>query len=99
MLDFQTVSDYATGEETLEVALTGSALLESPIFNKGSAFSEQERADLGFLGLLPAHVASIDGHLPRTYENFQQKTSPQERYIFLTSLQDRNETLFYRLLQ
>src|SRR5207253_4401553 len=93
-----TAYDQLTGEEALEVALTGSLLLESPIFNKGSAFSEQERFELGLLGLLPAHVAAIDEQLTRTYENYQQKTSAQERYIFLTSLQDRNETLFYRLL-
>jgi malate dehydrogenase (oxaloacetate-decarboxylating) len=99
MIDFQTVYDQSTGEEALEVGLTGAMLLECPIFNKGSAFSEQERSELGLLGLLPAHVATIDEQLTRTYENYQQKTSAQERYIFLTSLQDRNETLFYRLLQ
>src|SRR3954452_6162652 len=99
MIDFQTVYDQSTDAAALDVALTGSALLESPIFNKGSAFSEQERAELGLLGLLPAHVASIDEQLVRTYDNYQQKTTAQERYIFLTSLQDRNETLFYRLLQ
>ncbi len=99
MIDFQVVYDQSTDQETLEIALTGSALLESPIFNKGSAFSAQERSELGLLGLLPAHVATIDEQLTRTYENYQQKTSAQERYIFLTSLQDRNETLFYRLLQ
>jgi len=75
MIDFQTVYDQSTDEAALEVALTGSALLESPIFNKGSAFSEQERAELGLRGLLPAHVASIDEQLTRTYENYQQKTS------------------------
>jgi len=99
MIDFQTVYDQSTGEAALEVGLTGSLLLECPIFNKGSAFSEQERSELGLLGLLPAHIANIDEQLTRTYENYQQKTSAQERYIFLTSLQDRNETLFYRLLQ
>jgi malate dehydrogenase (oxaloacetate-decarboxylating) len=99
MIDFQTVYDSSTGEEALEVDLTGSSLLESPMFNKGSAFSEQERYELDLLGLLPANIATIDEQLARTYENFQQKTTAQERYIFLTSLQDRNETLFYRLLQ
>jgi hypothetical protein len=94
MIDVQTVYDQPTDEAALEVELTGSLLLESPIFNKGSAFSERERAELGLLGLLPAHVATIDEQLMRTYENFRQKTSAQERYIFLTSLQDRNETLF-----
>ncbi|HEU5100021.1 MAG TPA: NAD-dependent malic enzyme, partial [Roseiflexaceae bacterium] len=99
MIDFQTVYDRATGEEAVEVELTGSQLLACPLLNKGIAFTEQERHELGLLGLLPAHVATIDEQVARNYENFQQKTSAQERYIFLTSLQDRNETLFYRLLE
>src|SRR5689334_17565116 len=99
MIDVQTVYDQSADEAAQEVELTGSLLLESPIFNKGSAFSERERAELGLLGLLPAHVATIDEQLIRTYENYKQKTSAQERYIYLVSLQDRNETLFYRLLQ
>jgi malate dehydrogenase (oxaloacetate-decarboxylating) len=90
--------DPATGEDTLEAPFDGYLLLECPIFNKGSAFPEDERYDLGLMGLLPPHIATIEEQLARTYENYQQKTSAQERYIFLTSLQDRNETLFYRLL-
>lgn len=99
MLAFTTVHDTPIAEDALEVPLTGPMLLECPMFNKGSAFPEDERYDLGLLGLLPPHVATMEEQLARTYENYQQKTSAQERYIFLTSLQDRNETLFYRLLQ
>jgi len=98
MIDFQIARDAETGENIVDVPLAGPLLLEAPIFNKGSAFTEEERRDLGLLGLLPPHVATMDEQLVRTYENYQQKTSAQERYIFLTSLQDRNETLFYRLL-
>jgi malate dehydrogenase (oxaloacetate-decarboxylating) len=98
MIRFSITRDPQTGEDTIEVPYTSQLLLEAPIFNKGSAFTEAERHELGLLGLLPPHVASMDEQLARTYENYQQKTSAQERYIFLTSLQDRNETLFYRLL-
>jgi len=77
----------------------GREVLESPLLNKGSAFTEGERRALGLLGLLPPHVSSPDEQLARAYENFQRKTSGLERYIFLASLQDRNETLFYMLLQ
>ncbi|HKT39995.1 MAG TPA: oxaloacetate-decarboxylating malate dehydrogenase, partial [Ktedonobacterales bacterium] len=82
-----------------ETTLTGESLLENPLLNKGSAFTEAERRELGLLGLLPPHVATMEQQLARTYENYRRKASDLERYIFLASLQDRNETLFYRLLQ
>jgi malate dehydrogenase (oxaloacetate-decarboxylating) len=78
--------------------LTGQLLLDNPLLNKGSAFSEDERRELGLLGLLPPHSSSIEEQLTRTYENYRQKQTDIERYIFLTALQDRNEILFYRLL-
>src|SRR5918912_1815284 len=86
-------------EEALEVSLAGHALLDNPLLNKGTAFPEDERREFGLLGLLPPHAASVEEQLERTYGNFKLKESDLERYIFLISLQDRNETLFYRLLQ
>jgi len=83
----------------LEVGLKGSQLLDAPILNKGSAFPDQERDELGLLGLLPYHASTVEEQLTRTYENYKTKTSDIERYVFLTALQDRNETLFYRLVQ
>src|SRR5689334_9421991 len=85
-------------ETVLETSLTGQSLLDNPLLNKGSAFSEGERRELGLLGLLPQHASTIDEQLVRTYRNFQQKENDLERYVFLTALQDRNEVLFYRLL-
>jgi malate dehydrogenase (oxaloacetate-decarboxylating) len=85
-------------ERTIEVSLTGKSLLEDPSLNKGSAFTEQERLEFGLIGLLPPHVSTVEEQLERTYYNFSQKSSDLEKYIFLISLQDRNETLFYRLL-
>ena len=86
-------------EQTLKISLTGRSLLEDPLLNKGSAFTEEERREFGLIGLLPPHVSSVDEQLTRTYGSFKQKDSDIERYIYLASLQDRNETLFYRLLQ
>lgn len=83
----------------LEISLKGQALLDAPLLNKGSAFSEEERKELGLIGLLPPHTSSMEEQLERTYENYQRKETDLERYIFLVSLQDRNETLFYALLQ
>jgi malate dehydrogenase (oxaloacetate-decarboxylating) len=85
--------------EVLEIAETGQAVLERPLLNKGSAFSETERRELRLLGLLPAHIATMEDQLARTYESFRRKDDDLERYIYLVGLQDRNETLFYRLLQ
>lgn len=81
------------------VTLTGHQLLDDPQLNKSSAFSEEERREFGLMGLLPLHTSTIGEQLARVYENYCRKDSDIERYIFLTALQDRNETLFYRLLQ
>lgn len=94
--------DSITPDELLEpsvrVPLAGPVLLDNPSFNKGTAFSENERRNLGLLGLLPFHCSTIDEQLVRTYENYKAKDSDLERYVFLTALQDRNETLFYKLV-
>src|SRR3989442_5116756 len=89
---------YQTTEEVVETALSGQMLLENPLLNKGSAFPEEERAAFNLLGLLPPHVASMEDQLTRTYENYSRKESDLERYIYLPSLHDRNETLFFRLV-
>lgn len=85
--------------ESLEISITGQLLLDDPLLNKGSAFPESERRELGLLGLLPLHSSTVAEQLARTYENFKSKETDLGRYIFLVALQDRNETLFYRLLQ
>ena len=86
-------------EAVIETSLTSQLLLDNPLLNKGSAFPEDERREFGLLGLLPLHCSTIEEQLARTYENYRRKESDLERYVFLTALQDRNETLFYRLLQ
>jgi malate dehydrogenase (oxaloacetate-decarboxylating) len=79
-------------------SLRGPIVLDNPGLNKGTAFSEGERRELGLLGLLPFHSSTIDEQLARAYGNYKSKESDLERYVFLTALQDRNETLFYRLV-
>jgi malate dehydrogenase (oxaloacetate-decarboxylating) len=86
-------------ENLIETSLSGQLLLDNPLLNKGSAFPEKERREFGLLGLLPLHSSTIEEQLARTYENYRRKESDLERYVFLTALQDRNETLFYRLLE
>ncbi|HXQ20837.1 MAG TPA: NAD-dependent malic enzyme [Candidatus Acidoferrales bacterium] len=76
----------------------GVALLRDPLLNKGTAFTEPERIALGLKGLLPPHVFTLEQQVGRVLENYRRKESDLERYIYLVSLQDRNETLFYRVL-
>lgn len=93
------VIEDESGEEFLEVSLSGSLLLDYSLLNKGSAFTEEERREFNLLGLLPPHISSVEEQVLRNYANFKSKTTDLERYIFLVALQDRNETLFYRLLE
>ncbi len=83
--------------EAIETSLVGKRLLENPLLNKATAFTEQERIDLGLLGLLPPHIESLKQQVERAYEALQQKTTDIEKHIYLRGLQDTNETLFYAL--
>jgi malate dehydrogenase (oxaloacetate-decarboxylating) len=89
---------FADEGRTVETDRTGHDVLNTPVLNKGSAWSEEERIRLGLLGLLPYHISTIEEQLARVYRNYQQRTNDLDRYLYLTDLQDRNETLFYRLL-
>ena len=74
------------------------ALLDTPVWNKGTAFDDQERATLGLHGLVPPHVESLQQQSARAYEAFNTKKTDLGRHIYLRQLQDSNETLFYRLM-
>jgi malate dehydrogenase (oxaloacetate-decarboxylating)(NADP+) len=76
----------------------GPRLLQDPVLNKGTAFTEEERDALGLRGLLPPRVFSQSQQVDRALENLRKKPDDLEKYIFLTSLHDRNETLFYRVV-
>ncbi|MBS0662589.1 MAG: NAD-dependent malic enzyme [Verrucomicrobia bacterium] len=76
----------------------GADLLHDPLLNKGQAFTEAERDALGLRGLLPPHVATQDEQVAKILETVRRKPTDLERYIYLISLQERNENLFYRLV-
>jgi malate dehydrogenase (oxaloacetate-decarboxylating) len=98
MRKFSVQLDPLTNEKYIEVPFKGHLLVESPLFNKGSAFSEMERDQLDLYGILPPKVSTMELQLRRAYKNYAKKPDPVEKYIYLLSLLDRNETLFYRLV-
>ncbi len=76
----------------------GVQILENLELNKGSAFTKRERDALGLHGLLPPHVSTQDEQVERVMRNFKIKATDLERYIFMISLQQRNQHLFYRVV-
>jgi malate dehydrogenase (oxaloacetate-decarboxylating)(NADP+) len=76
----------------------GVELLHDPLLNKGTAFTPEERDALGLRGLLPPRPADMDEQIARVMTNYRAKPNDLEKYIYLTSLHDRNETLFYRVV-
>ena len=95
---FEERVDPETRERYWAVFGRGEALQDDPLLNKGTCFSEEERDSLGLRGLLPPGVATEEQQRARAYENYQRSGNEVQRYLFLAALQDRNETLFYRLL-
>ncbi len=90
--------DPANGERYLAVFTRGAALQDDPRLNKGTCFTEAERDEFGLRGLLPATVQTVEEQLARAYNNYLQAGDDVRRYLFLSGLHDRNETLFFRLL-
>lgn len=82
----------------IPISLSGYAVLGNPLLNKGTAFTEEERKDLGLDGLIPYHISTIEQQVQRRYANFCDQQGNLAKFNFLNALQNRNEILFYRLL-
>jgi len=82
----------------VQTNLRGNTLLENPLLNKGTAFTLEERAELGLEGLLPFHVSTLKQQVERRYQNFCELHDDISKYNFLSSMQNRNEVLFYRFV-
>ncbi len=82
----------------MTTTLRGLALLRDPELNKSTAFIESEREALGLLGLLPEGIDSEETQIQRVHLQLSQKPNDLEKYIYLSQLQDANETLFFRVL-
>ncbi len=87
-----------SGEAILEIDTRGHDVIRDPLINKGTAFSLDERRELGIDGLLPAGVNTLDLQARRIYASLKALPEPLQKYAELTQLQDRNEHLYYRIL-
>ncbi len=85
-------------EEPLELEVSGIDLLNRPILNKGTAFTDDERDAFELHGLLPPHVGTLEQQVTRRLRALRDADDPLEQYAFLRDLQDVNETLFYALI-
>ncbi|MGF1689104.1 NAD-dependent malic enzyme [Photobacterium japonica] len=83
----------------LYIPYAGPALLETPLLNKGSAFSVEERMFFNLEGLLPEAIETIEEQAERAYKQFMQFDNDMDKHIYLRNIQDTNETLFYRLVE
>jgi malate dehydrogenase (oxaloacetate-decarboxylating) len=83
----------------LYIPFAGSALLSTPLLNKGSAFSDSERTSFNLEGLLPETTETIAEQVERAYHQYASFESDMDKHIYLRNIQDTNETLFYRLVQ
>ncbi|EJO2019236.1 NAD-dependent malic enzyme [Vibrio vulnificus] len=83
----------------LYIPFAGPALLSTPLLNKGSAFSAEERISFNLEGLLPETTETIQEQVERAYMQYKAFESDMDKHIYLRNIQDTNETLFYRLVQ
>ena len=76
----------------------GKELLRNPALTKSTGFTLEDRDNMGLRGLLPHRVTSLQAQSDRVLENLRRKQDDIEKYVFLSALQDRNETLFYHVI-
>jgi malate dehydrogenase (oxaloacetate-decarboxylating) len=86
-------------KSALYIPHSGPSLLETPLLNKGSAFSSDERITFNLTGLIPPRYESIDEQVDRAYMQYSSFDQPINKHIYLRAIQDNNETLYYRLVK
>nr|MBP6716029.1 oxaloacetate-decarboxylating malate dehydrogenase [Acidobacteriota bacterium] len=95
---FEMRIDPRTGERYLAVQRRGAELRDDALLNKGTCFTHEERHTFGLTGTIPPAISTPEDQAARAYGNFQRIADNVGKYLFLASLQDRNETLFYQLV-
>ena len=88
-----------SNKRPLYIPVAGPALLETPLLNKGSAFSSEERSSFNLTGLLPHNIETIEEQSLRAYHQLRSFTSDMDKHIYLRNIQDTNETLFHHLIE
>ncbi|KAI0005555.1 hypothetical protein BJV74DRAFT_805224 [Russula compacta] len=88
----------STGRTVFRIALRGDALLTTPHWNKGTAFTMKERKQFGLIGRLPYQVNTLDQQCQRAYDQLLSRNTPLRKNSFLQSLKEQNSVLFYQLL-
>lgn len=83
----------------LYITYAGPVLMATPLLNKGSGFTFEERKEFNLEGLLPEATETIQEQVERAYRQYQAFESDMDKHIYLRNIQDTNETLFYRLVQ
>ena len=89
----------ATVRKPLYTSYSGPSLLETPLLNKGSAFTKEERTAFNLTGILPPRYETIEEQAARAYMQYASFSDEINKHIYLRAIQDNNETLFFRLLQ
>ncbi|MBZ9750868.1 NAD-dependent malic enzyme [Deinococcus sp. HMF7604] len=87
------------GQRYINVQVTGLALLQNPLLNKTTAFTPTERRELELEGLIPPHTSTFEEQKERTYLRYLKCSTDLEKHEYLRALQDRNEVLFYAILE
>jgi len=98
VLKYEIHRDLDSGEEWIETTLRGKELLTTYLLNKGTAFTAQERCELGLLGKLPARIETLEEQVKRAYRQYKKYRNDLQKHIYLNNLHDKNEILFYRLV-
>lgn len=88
-----------TDPNYLYIPYSGPTLLETPLLNKGSAFSQRERENFNLAGLLPPRYETIEEQVERCYQQYSSFSDNLNKHIYLRAIQDNNETLYYRLVR
>lgn len=92
------MTDQTTNKRPLYIRYAGPVLLETPLLNKGSAFSVEEKRAFNLEGLLPATIESIEEQAERAYQQYSQFNNDLDKHIYLRNIQDTNETLYFKLI-
>lgn len=85
-------------KDFVKLSLSPEEILNRPLINKGTAFTQEERDLLGLNGFIPIHVSTAEEQIRRAYQNFEKHQTPLAKYVFLMGVLNRNEHLFYQLV-